>query len=286
MQYRTDLALECKEGLKTEPKGVKCKEYSEGEAKITEIDIIDSDGEKALHKPIGKYITIEMPAFSDNIQNDNLVLTVSKRIKNFIEKDGTVMVVGLGNSEITPDALGPETAAGVLATRHIINELKRVTGEENINSVSVITTGVLGQTGVESFEIIKGIFDRIKPSAVIVVDALASRNTYRLGCTVQMSDSGIEPGAGVGNARKEISEKTLGAKVITIGVPTVVEADVLAENLTGEKAQSASPHGRKMIVTPREIDLIIKRASRFVASCINMAVNPGIKKDILNEMLE
>ena len=144
---------------------------------------------------------------------------------------------------------------------------------------------MLGQTGIEAFNLLHAVTGEIKPAFLIVIDALASRYLKRLGCTVQMSDSGIEPGAGVDNARREISRKTLGVPVIAVGVPTVVDAATLVSDLTGGNGEIANPEGRQMIVTPREIDLLISRASALIADCINRALHPNIDPEIINELL-
>ncbi len=285
MQIRTDLALEKREITTNLPKGIKSREFREGEAVITEITVENEEGERALGKPRGKYITVEVPPFSDNTKTNELIKTVSTQLKGLLPDVGTVLVVGLGNREITPDALGPKAASKILATRHIEAELARAAGIEGIGSVAVMSPGVLGQTGIETFDQIKGICERISPSAVIVIDALASRYLKRLGCTVQMSDSGIEPGAGVGNARFEISKKTLGVPVIAVGVPTVVEAATLVSDLTGGSGKIAMPEGRQMIVTPREIDLLIDRGATLLAEAINITLHQKVDPDLLKETL-
>ena len=285
MQKRTDLALEQREMYSYLPKGVECEEIKRGDALITKIEIKDEIGAASLKKPIGIYTTIEVPPFTDNLRDEELISTVAENLSSLIPKKGSALVVGLGNREITPDALGPKSVSGVLATRQIGTELARVAGIEGVRSVSVISPGVLGQTGVEAFDLLHAISKEINPNFVIAVDALASRYLRRLGCTVQMSDSGIEPGAGVGNARREISRKTLGVPVIVLGVPTVVDAATLVSDLTEGKGEVVSPDGRQMIVTPREIDLLIARASALIADSINRALHPQISPEIIKELL-
>ena len=187
-----------------------------------------------------------------------------------------MLVVGLGNQSVTPDALGPRAAGLVLATRHIRGEFARTTGLDKLRPAAVFVPGVLGQTGVESSEMVKGICDIVKPSAVIVIDALAARSVERLGCTVQICDTGIAPGSGVGNNRMALNRETLGTLVIGLGVPTVVDARTVAVELTGREdaGNAVSPRGAEMMVTPREIDLIIRRASQLVAMTINAALQP------------
>lgn len=285
MQMRTDLALEQKEMHSFLPEGVKSKEYKSGDALFSEITIENSSGAKALGKPIGVYLTAQVPPFSDNLKDDELINSVADRLISLLPKDGDVLVVGLGNRNITPDALGPKTAEGVLATRQITEEIRRVAGIDNIRTVSVLSPGVLGQTGIEVFDLLKGIVSEVRPSCVIAIDALASRYLKRLGCTVQMCDSGIEPGAGVGNARREISKTTLGVKVIAMGIPTVVDATTLVADLTGGNGEIAEPEGRQMIVTPREIDLLVSRGAGFLSAVINRALHPNTDPVIINELL-
>lgn len=285
MQKRTDLALEQREMHTSLPDGVDCDEFKKGDALITKITIKDEIGAATLKKPIGIYTTVEVPPFTDNFKNEELISAITESLKELIPSKGSALVVGLGNREITPDALGPKVASGILATRQITDEIRRISGIEGMRNVSVLAPGVLGQTGIEAFNLLHAVTGEIKPAFLIVIDALASRYLKRLGCTVQMSDSGIEPGAGVGNARREISRKTLGVPVIAVGVPTVVDAATLVSDLTGGSGEIANPEGRQMIVTPREIDLLISRASALIADCINRALHPNIDPEIINELL-
>lgn len=288
MNFRTDLALERQELIGSERlKGVISETETKDRVKITRIEITDETASRRLSKPIGNYITAEVPPFSTDAEIfDGRLRILSEEIKNMLPVNGTVLVVGLGNISITPDALGPKSAGYILATRHISDELKKSIGFENMRSVASLSPGVLGQTGIETGEIVRGIVDRIKPTAVITVDALASRNLSRLGSTVQMSDTGISPGSGVGNQRKRLDEETLGVKVISIGVPTVVDGATLAHDLIDkEKSPSYSvlPESEQMMVTPKEIDLLIERASKLVGMAINCALQPDISpEDIMS----
>ncbi len=288
MNFRTDLALERQELLGDEgTKGVLSQTEEKDRVKITRIEIRTEEASSQLAKPKGNYITVEVPPFSTDAEIfDGRLDTLSDEIRAMLPESGTVLVVGLGNVSITPDALGPKSAGYILATRHISDELKKSIGFESMRSVAGISPGVLGQTGIETGEIIRGIVDRIKPSAVITVDALASRNLSRLGCTVQMSDTGISPGSGVGNTRKRLDEETLGVKVISIGVPTVVDGATLAHDLIDKeksKSYSVIPESEQMMVTPKEIDLLIERASKLVGMAINCALQPDISpEDIMS----
>lgn len=285
MQKRTDLALEQREMLNTMPEGVECEETKKGDAVITKITVKDEVGATALCKPIGVYLTIEVPPFTDNPNDEALISILRDNLMELIPQKGAALVVGLGNRDITPDALGPKAVTEILATRQIGPELQRIAGIEGIRSVSVLAPGVLGQTGIEVFNVLHALVDEIKPCFLIVIDALASRYLKRLGCTVQMCDTGIEPGAGVGNARKEISYKTLGVPVIAIGVPTVVDAATLVTDLTGGGGKIAEPDGRQMIVTPREIDLLISRSASLIAESINRALHPDLHPELIKGLL-
>lgn len=286
MDFRTDLALERQEIINTGiDDGVKINKYEEENASVTEIEIINSVGAEKIGKPIGKYITIELPDFSSDSEiMDGRLKAVSDCIKSLLPKsDKAVLIAGLGNSDITPDALGPFAAKNIFATRHIDDKLAEELGFPTLRPVSAITFGVLGQTGVETAEVIKGVVNTISPCAVITVDALASRKLSRLGNTVQLTDTGITPGSGVGNHRAEINEKFLGIPVIAIGVPTVVDAATLVSDITEDTKIKAEmkEQAENMMVTPREIDVMIERAAKLVALSINCALQPDIEPEIL-----
>lgn len=283
MQLRTDLALELKDDCK-DSRGIQSSERKMGDATITEIRIVNSVGEKAIGKPMGRYVTVSLPPFKDNAElSEDSFDALTEALASFLPKEGTILVAGLGNDEITPDALGPKTAARILATRHIGSQLAEAIGIPGLRSVGVIVPGVLGKTGIETSELIAGAVSAAKPAALVVIDALASRSLERLGCTVQICDSGIHPGAGVGNRRAEISQKTLGIPVIAIGVPTVVDAATLVCELTNYSADSIKPRGEQMMVTPKEIDLMCTRAAKFIGICLNRAMQPALsEQDILS----
>lgn len=198
---------------------------------------------------------------------------LSEELSQLVPK-GPALVIGLGNNDITPDALGPQAASRVLATRHLREEL----GSEDeflsgLRQVSVMASGVLGQTGIETAEIIEGLLEKLKPSCVIAVDALACSDISRLGTTIQLSDSGISPGSGVANKRKELSEATLGIPVIAAGVPTVVDMYTIVEGMTGRRAVTEVPN---MMVTPRDVDRLIERSSALISMGINLALHPEL----------
>ena len=283
MQLRTDLALEAREFVDEKEEGVVVKEEEQDGIKISEIKILNQKAAKKMNKPIGTYITAELAPLTDNLRDgDSKAEYIGKLIEPLLPKEGTILIAGIGNETITPDALGPKSADNILATRHITGELKRSLGLSGLRSVAVLAPGVLGQTGIETGELIKSVVDSIKPSAVIAIDALASRSLSRLGCTIQISDAGISPGSGVGNHRLSLNKETMGIPVIGIGVPTVVDAQTLALELIPEAKLSyqqkglVSPRGEQMIVTPREIDLLIERASRLVGMSLNCALHKGL----------
>ena len=248
MQTRTDLAIENTEkeaGLS----GIVKEELKAGDMKITRIEITNPQTAEIIKKPVGKYITVECKPLTDNFRDlREEVEIISREINNFLPSEREVLVAGLGNTEITPDALGAKSMKYILATRHIKGEFARSAGLDNLRSVSVISTGVLGQTGIEVSEIIKSLSESLKPSAVIVVDALAARELSRLGCTVQISNTGIYPGSGVGNHRKGITNENIGVPVIAVG---------------------------------REIDLLIERAAKLVGMSINCALQREYDFDTL-----
>lgn len=290
MNFRTDLALERHECIKDEEvEGVKLEVREKENIKISHITVIDEKGEKAIGKKKGRYITAEIPSLeesADMLESWSGVLC--DEIKSLLPRsDGTVLVVGLGNRDITPDALGPECISLLLATRHIKGEIAENTGLTELRSVAGIVPGVLGNTGIESAEILKGIVTQIKPSAVIVIDALAARSLERLGKTVQMCDTGVSPGSGVGNKRRSIDIDFLGVPVIAVGVPTVVDGitvalDVIESGgveLSEEKKMKILSSEKGMMVTPKEIDLMIKRASKLLSLSVNRALQPSMTAD-------
>ncbi len=290
MNFRTDLALERKEYLdRHDLDGIISHKKTVDGITVDTITVTNEAGEKAIGKPAGTYITVETVPFTRNSDLFSPSLYVLRdELKGLLpEEKGCVLVAGLGNPDITPDALGPRCISLLFATRHIPDSLARESGFSSLRPVAGIIPGVLGKTGMESSEIISGIVKKINPCAVIVIDALASRSTDRLGRTVQLSDTGISPGSGVGNHRQSINEKNLGVPVIAIGVPTVVDGrtlafDILEKAGISEETIKQTDIKDTMMVTPKEIDALIERASRLVAMAINTALHPDIsEEDIL-----
>ena len=295
--YRKANKLEEIDGIETED-----QEVSEN-IKVSRVKITNENGEHAIGKKKGVYVTIDLKdlkvADEDDIQkaSDTLSNELKAIIQNHVQSKDDIMVVGLGNIYVTPDSLGPKVINEIDVTRHIIKYLPQYI-DENARPVTAISPGVLGTTGIETYEILKGIVDNVKPKLLIVIDALASRSIERISSTIQISDTGIVPGAGVGNTRAEISEKTLGVPVIALGIPTVVESAVLVNDcldLLIEKMQNEAksnvylnqlkeqdnyetikdalnPQNYNMIVTPKEIDDLIENMKDVVARGINMSL--------------
>lgn len=268
MQNRTDIALECfEESGKTELSGVEVK----SENGVTRVRVFSNEGAEALGKPLGEYITVEVPSFVNDADIfDGRLEGFARVLRPLLPERGCVLVVCLGNAAITADALGPKTASYVLATRHLTPELKQKMGLGGLRSVSCVRTGVLGETGIESAELIRGVAAVVKPACVIAVDALAATSEKRLGTTVQLSTAGIIPGSGVGNHRHEISFKTLGVPVVSVGIPTVISSAAFSGGSGG------------MFVTPREIDRLTEQGAKLIGMGINVCLQRALdEKELL-----
>lgn len=293
-QIRTDLALEARESFPeddVEIKGVILTEnYDEkNHIRVSTVTIKDEKGAKAMQKPIGTYITIEAPEIVKSDENYHKPVSdeIAKHLKALSGnlKREEVLVVGLGNREVTPDALGPQVVDNLFITRHLIKEYgEEFKDKHHLGSVSAISPGVMAQTGMETVEIIKGIIEETKPKLLIVIDALASRSISRVNTTIQLTDTGISPGSGVGNNRKAFNEESLATKVIALGVPTVVDAaTIVADTLTkymqqngfGEEdidkfiSEVKEQQIDNMFVTPKDIDESIKRISYTISEALN-----------------
>lgn len=292
-KIRTDLALEVRESFPeddVEIKGVVLTEdYDENnKIRVSTVIIKDEKGARAMQKPIGTYITIEAPEINKSDDYNKPVSDmIAKHLKNLAGdlKREEILVVGLGNRDVTPDALGPQVVDNLFITRHLIREYGKEFKEKNhLGSVSAISPGVMAQTGMETVEIIKGIIEETHPKLLIVIDALASRSVNRVNTTVQLTDTGISPGSGVGNNRKALNQESLGTKVIALGVPTVVDAaTIVADTLTSYMEKSGfgeedidkfisevrEQQIENMFVTPKNIDESIKRISFTVSEALN-----------------
>ncbi|MBR1802599.1 MAG: GPR endopeptidase [Clostridia bacterium] len=310
VNFRTDLALERRDlykkanNIAEEVEGLATEQETAGEdINITRVKVLNEAGEQAIGKKKGNYITIDIKnlkiATEPEIQKASEAVTKELKtlINNLVGPQDPVLVVGLGNLYVTPDALGPKVIQDIDITRHILEYMPDVLDKETTRSVCAVSPGVLGTTGIETLEILKGIVDNIHPKLVIIIDALASRSIERISSTVQLADTGIIPGAGVGNQRKELTIETLGIPVIAIGVPTVVEAATIAADsldLFIKKIQDEAhsndflnqlqeedkyemikevlqPADYNFIVTPKEIDELIENMSSVVARGINFA---------------
>lgn len=284
MEIRTDLALEKHENCSgKEIKGVSCVKTERGDAAVTRIEVLDSDGAKALGKPVGVYCTVEISGFPDaSTLCDGRLTAVKEALSPLLPDNGCILVAGLGNLYITPDALGPKCASMIFSTRHIDGETLCQLGLPELREVCAVCPGVTGQTGLEASEIIAGVCEKIKPSAVLTVDALAAGSIKRLANTVQISTAGIEPGSGVGNSRRALNRETLGVPVIAVGVPTVVDAVSLASDVFSAREHKGAEEYSSFMVTPRNIDAVIDSASRFLALAVNSVLHTGLSE---NELL-
>lgn len=294
-QVRTDLALEARESIeKTEEglRGVTVEEYDHEEIQvhITKVVISSKNGAKAMNKPMGSYITLEAPAMqeADEDYHREISEELARQIRSIIpraDEEQSILVVGLGNRDVTADALGPGVVDNLFVTRHIVREYgKAAYNKERMNQVSGIVPGVMAATGMEAAEIVRGVAGQTKPDLIIVVDALAARSTKRLNRTIQITDTGIQPGSGVGNHRNALTEESLGVPVIAIGVPTVVDAATIVgdavEKLTWEKEGQSGlridsirtiSELNNMYVTGKDIDEVIKRLSFTISEALNLA---------------
>jgi len=321
---RTDLAIEANELFKQtkkenvqqngEPPGVEVENVGTSDIKITRVKVTSPTGEVSIGKPMGNYITLEVPGLKENDQKlfEDTCKELAKELTRLMSlgEKSTILIIGLGNWNVTPDALGPKVVSSVMVTRHLLEYVPEQV-DKGVRPVCAVAPGVLGITGIETGEIVKGIVERLKPELVIAIDALASRKMERVSTTIQIADTGIAPGSGVGNKRMEISKGTLGVPVIAIGVPTVVDAATMANDtidlVIDSMAEQASkgtefynmlkgidrnekyeliqevlkPYVGNLIVTPKEIDDIIERISKVIANGLNIALHQGITlKDV------
>ena len=291
MFFRTDMAVERRDlyrnanKLEDEIRGVECEEEKVDDINITRVKITNSEGEQALQRRIGNYITIDIKKIH-NITEDKenqIIETFSKELKTIIDKhikpNEEILIVGLGNSFSTPDSLGAKVVQNIEITRHIKIYLPNAI-DRNTRSVSAITPGVLGTTGIETVEIVRGIVDNIKPKLVIAIDSLCSKNIDRINKSIQISDTGIVPGGGVGNRQAELSKDTLGVPVIGVGIPTVLDAaTIVIDTLNAcdvnipenEIVDKMKLNNFNFIVTPKEIDELIENMTAIVSEGINMS---------------
>ena len=284
MAFRTDLAVEAIENHKSAaalPHVRQSDRMLEGFA-VHEVRILSEDAAREIGKPQGRYLTLELDALIRREEDafPRACKALSTLLRELLPRpnDGPVLIAGLGNRMITPDAIGPQTADHVIATRHLIAQSPAIFADWR--PVSALAPGVLGQTGVETGEVICGVLDRVRPAAVIAVDALAAGRLSRLLRTVQLADTGITPGAGVGNARAALNKETLGVPVIAVGVPTVVDGATLAHEISSQLGQPACEAlddlSQPVMITTRDIDHEVADISRMIGYAVNMALHPHL----------
>lgn len=302
-QMRTDLALEARESISevdSELRGVRIEEYyhEEEDIRVTKVMIDTKNAAKAMGKPVGIYVTMEAPAMvePDDGYHREISQHLAEEIRQLLpdaEKEQSILVVGLGNREVTADALGPQVVDNLFITRHIVKEYgKAAYNCEKMNLVSALEPGVMAKTGMETAEIVKGVVSETIPDALIVIDALAARSIKRLNRTIQITNTGIQPGSGVGNHRNALTQESLGVPVIAIGIPTVVDAATIVgdalEKLLEEETDFAGIKCREkqklnfaelnnMYMTGKDIDAVIKRVSYTVSEGINIAVGEAFQ---------
>ncbi len=289
---RSDLALEAQELFREkspgELAGVRSQSRRELGFGLSCIEILDSRGEEALGKPRGRYVTFEADSLLRREEESfsRACEVLSSELRGFLNfpSSSDILVAGLGNRDITPDAIGPWAVEQVMVTRHLRRSLPRHFGA--FRPVSAICSGVLGTTGLESGDIIAAVCRAASPAAVVVIDALASRSMERLCRTVQIADTGIVPGSGVGNARKALNSETLGVPVIAVGVPTVVDAATLAADMAASAGVEMPPLPQSgMIVTPRDIDKSARDMAKLIAYSLNLALHEGLSVEDVDMFL-
>ncbi len=297
----SDLALEAHAALRAQTGGeipgvtVNRKSFANGQ--VTIVEIINDIGAQAMGKPIGRYVTIEAPAIrqTDPKAHKEIVQVMTQELATMINlpEKASVLIVGLGNWNATPDALGPRVVDAVMVTRHMFEYVPEAV-EEGMRPVSAIAPGVLGITGLETAEVVEGIVGRVKPALIIVVDALAAGSVERIASSIQIADTGIRPGSGLGNKRRGITQETMGVPVISIGVPTVVHAALIAHEAINRLYQSMQqqtppqaqveaiigqllqPFGGALMVTPKEIDVLIQNCAKIIAGSLNAALHKTV----------
>lgn len=282
-EVRTDLALEARESIEEdgrEIRGVSVEEAydEENEIRITRVAIETKNGAKAMGKPMGVYITLEAPGMLEPEEDyhQEISAALAGQLKSIIpdvQREQSILVVGLGNRDVTADALGPNVADNLFVTRHVVKEYgKAAYNKSRMHMVSSIVPGVMAKTGMESAEIIRGVVEQTAPDLVIVVDALAARSTKRLNRTIQITNTGIHPGSGVGNHRNALTQESLSVPVIAIGVPTVVDAATIVNDAMQGQLAGRVTELNNMYVTSKDVDYQIKQISHIICDAINEAL--------------
>ena len=319
---RTDLAIEARELAQQNAQAADQLEGVDVETKedpdyfLTHVRIHSEEGSRLMGKPKGDYITLESEKLKENDVecHEKIIKLLAENIRSLVNfgEDDCILVAGLGNWNITPDALGPKVVSKILVTRHLQGTLPEEI-EKTVRPVAAVSPGVMGITGIETGEILKGIVDKLQPSLLIAIDALAARRSNRINAAIQMSDTGVAPGAGVGNKRMMLDQENLGIPVIAIGVPTVVDAATLVndtmDRILGEMMQQTEkgsafyqtlqsleqeekyqmitdilgPYTGNMFVTPKEVDAVVDRLANIIANAINIAIHPGVTMEDINK---
>ncbi|MCC0629972.1 MULTISPECIES: GPR endopeptidase [unclassified Clostridioides] len=313
INVRTDLALEASEMCEKSQEGssipgVKIETKELENCIVTKVEVIDRQGAEIMNKDIGKYITLEsnLMKFDDDESREEMISYLKDELVDIFgqDKNKKTLVIGLGNRNITSDALGPKSVSKTLVTRHIFKNYNK-DYDDDFSEVSALSPGVMGVTGIETSEIVKSLVEKVKPDRVVAIDALASRKMERVNSTIQISTAGISPGGGVGNTRKSLTKETLGVDVIGIGVPTVVDAatltidvlDMAIDNLIAQSEETESfyemlkklkeeekyhlikdsldPYDKNLIVTPKDIDDTIENLSIIISEGLNRSLHPG-----------
>ncbi|HWQ41522.1 MAG TPA: GPR endopeptidase [Desulfosporosinus sp.] len=319
LNVQLDLAVEAHQLLRGESgeeiPGVIMDEQQLEHAKVTIISVETDEGVAVIGKPKGQYITIDAPEIRNNnyLVHQDIIRVLADRLIELmnLQEDASILIIGLGNWNATPDALGPQVVSKTMVTRHLF----QVSPEElhgQMRKISAISPGVLGITGIETAEIIRGIVEHVKPDLVIAIDALAAGSLERVGTSIQLADTGIHPGSGVGNPRSGINEETVGCKVIAIGLPTVVNASIIAHNVVegvfeqfvtsptlyklykGIKPETfsqiidnvLSPFQGNLMVTPKEIDDLVQRSAKIIAGALAISLHPGIDREDYERYLQ
>ena len=291
---RTDLALEARElwqeqtGAVSALPGVEARDSLREGIPVNTVQVLDERGENALGKPRGSYVTLTLEGLARREEGifPRSVQAVAAELAGLIQdipQNGLVLVAGLGNRAITPDAVGPKVHQNTLVTRHLVRQMPEHFG--SLRPVASVAAEVMGTTGVESGELVRAVCEKIGPACVVAVDALASRSLKRLCRTVQISDTGITPGSGVGNHRMGLTRDTLGVPVIALGVPTVVDGATLAADLLGSDDLPDLNEGRDLLVTPKDIDSQVNDLAKVIGYGLSMALQPGISLEELELLL-
>lgn len=293
---RTDLALEAQELWKesaektTRLPGVRARNRKREGWPITRVEILNDTGAKALGKPVGTYVTVDLTAFRDRREDffGRAVRALGAELRELLPQEGTALVVGLGNRAMTPDAVGPQALDHLLVTRHLLRAMpEQFSG---LRPVAAVRTGVLATTGLESAELVRGAAETVQPDFIVAVDALAARRMARVCATVQVSDTGIAPGSGVGNRRMALNQESLGVPVFAVGIPTVVDGATLAADLMEEAGvpeldpEALRGRGQPLMVTPQDIDARVRDLSKVVGYALNWALQ-GLDVDEIDALL-